>query len=93
MTWQEAIRIIENCEIIFGLELDANTEARDRIEPVIVALYIPAYQHLANDQMRRENWFIEARLRRAKEINKNGEADIYIKKKEPYSNGKIEMPD
>lgn len=67
LTKQEVLKVIENYESPFwGLELDANTENHDRIEPIIVALYIPAYEHLAHDQARRENWFTEKCLRRGR---------------------------
>lgn len=90
LTRQEALEIIEKYDPPFwGLELDANGHERDRIAPVIVALYIPAYEHLAYDQARRENWFMENLLRRAKEIDARGNMTLYVKKKEPYKDGKI----
>ena len=71
-TKQEIVEYISNLpeDYLWSITLDANEEG-DRIETAMVGFMVFPYSHLAKDLCRRENFFIENRLR-FKRVNENG---------------------
>ncbi|MHA1942506.1 MAG: hypothetical protein ACW97P_12440 [Candidatus Hodarchaeales archaeon] len=70
---KEIIEYLKNQpdDFVWAAVLDAN-EKRDRIDPVIVGIFIFPYSHIAKDLCRRENFFIENRLK-FKKVKENQE--------------------